>query len=54
MFARGAEIDRLAREFATTLKNVRLIVCTDQGADVVRLEKSERRKCWTRCTVPMV
>lgn len=37
LFARGPEIERLAREFATTLKNVRFIVCTDQGADVARL-----------------
>jgi non-ribosomal peptide synthetase component F/acyl carrier protein len=40
LYARSSEIERLTREFATTLKNVRLIVCTDQCADLARLEEN--------------
>ncbi len=40
LYARAPEIERLARGFATTLKNVRLIVCTDQGTDLDKLEEN--------------
>jgi non-ribosomal peptide synthetase component F/acyl carrier protein len=40
LYARSSEAARLARKFSTTLKGLRLIVCTEKGADLAHLTEN--------------